>query len=33
LESIEPPDKKLKQSKLLEFHGKPPSQYGDEGEW
>ncbi len=33
LERIEPADKKLKQSKLLEFHGKRPSQYGDEGDW
>jgi hypothetical protein len=33
LERIEPVDKKLKQPKLLEFHGKRPSQYGDEGDW
>lgn len=33
LERIEPADKKLKQSKLLEFHGKRPSQYGDEEDW
>ncbi len=30
LERVEPPDSTVKQAKLLDLHGKPPSQYGDD---
>ncbi|WP_396020680.1 IS1096 element passenger TnpR family protein [Aulosira sp. FACHB-615] len=32
LEKIEPANAKMKKPKILEYHGEPPAQYGEEGE-